>query len=357
MVPLRPPPCNLIRVASFMVLLPLSACFSSLIVSSWPRRFGLLPPSLGASARPGSWPAVVGGQRAGCQLRAPEGRAGISRASRSGSGASSVRMVESPIAGATVSDDGFVVFLSYMASGRYFEQDMYIPVVINCDDTTVVKSPEALTLLQLLQGIDMATPLLPPDALQLAYKDLYGDVGSVALTEVHMYPPTDPLIGQRRETGSKFDGGASSVQGEALSLTAVETANREAKIQQRAPDLVKALKHLNVIVDQDRAIDLLRTYSSVDGDLDRSAFSEALAAARVPANLKPPGSQAAFTLVAVTDDSVGKELNVSAFIALSLHLRHKVPVVIKGGRRAAGEAEVSLLSRPLRPTLSSLGRD
>ena len=140
-------------------------------------------------------------------------------------------------------------------------------------------------------------------------------------------------------------------------LPSLDCKRREAKIQQRAPDLVKALKHLNVIVDQDRAIDLLRTYSSVDGDLDRSAFSEALAAARVPANLKPPGSQASFTLVAVTDDSVGKELNVSAFVALSLHLRHKVPVVIKGGRRAAGEPEVFVLPRPLRPPSSCLGRD
>jgi hypothetical protein len=337
-------PARAVALVALVALLPLSACFSASPTSL--RSAGRVGP---APPLPGAWPraALRAGQRAGCRARLSGVWSGIHRSGRLGAGAA--RMVESPIAGATVSDDGFVVFLSYMASGRYFEEEMYIPVVVNCEDTDVVQSPEALTLLQLLQGIDMATPLLPPDALPKAYEELYGDVGSVALTEVHIYPPTEPLIGRPRAAGAGGPGGAESDSStdKALSLSAEQRALREAKILQRAPDLVKALKHLNVRVDEDRAIGLLRTYASAEGDLDRGAFSEALAAARVPVNLKPPGSLATFTLVAVTDDSVGKELNVSAFVALSLHLRHKAPVVIKGGRRAPGVGEVM----PLHPHL------
>jgi hypothetical protein len=38
---------------------------------------------------------------------------------------------------------------------------------------------------------------------------------------------------------------------------------------------------------------------------------------------------------------VGKEVNVSVFVGLGLHLRHKAPIVIKGGRRSPGDEKVS----------------
>ena len=246
-------------------------------------------------------------------------------------------MVVSPIAGASVSADGFIVLLEYKVAGRYFEEDMYIPVVVSCADTDVVKSPEALTLLQLMQGIDMATPLLPPDALQKAYVDME----SVALTEVHVYPPEDINSGRPRKDGAKRGHDADLFAGRELQISDEQWERRESKLQQRAPDLVKALKTVNVAVDLERAIELLRTYASEEGDLDRTGFSDALAAARVPANLKPPGSLPTFTLVAVTEDSVGKEVNVSVFVGLGLHLRHKAPIVIKGGRRSPGDEKVS----------------
>lgn len=255
-------------------------------------------------------------------------------------GACAARMLVSPIAGASVSVDGFVVLLEYKVLGTYFEEDKYIPVVVSCADTEVVKSPEALTILQLMQGIDMATPLLPPDALQKAY----GDMIQAALSEVHVYPPEDLLIGRTRpgKDAAKRGGDADLFAGKTLEMSDDQWQRRESKLQERAPDLVKALKTVNVIVDLNRAVDLLRTYSSVEGDLDRNGFSDALAAARVPINLKPPGSMPTFTLVAVTEDSVGKEVNVSAFVGLSLHLRHKAPIVVKGGRRAPGVQQVRL---------------
>jgi len=185
-----------------------------------------------------------------------------------------------------------------------------------------------------MQGIDMATPLLPPDALQ---RELSVDSGSVVLSRIDVYPPADLL---RNPDATARGGDADLFAGKTLQINEEQTVRREAKMQQRAPDLVKALTTVNVVVDLERAIGLLRTYSSEEGELDRDGFADAVAAARVPVNLKPPDSLPTFTLVAVTDDSVGREVNVSAFIGLSLHLRHKATIIVKGGRRAPGDEKV-----------------
>ncbi len=240
---------------------------------------------------------------------------------------------------------------SSQLESRYFEEDRYIPVVISSQDTDVVRSPEALTLLQLMQGIDMGTPLLPPDALQRAYDEPGSalrprdpktgqrayEPESVALTEVRIYPP---------RPGANFGRDSELAPGRALDISSEQMALRDSVIRARAPDLVKALRTLNVIIDSDRAVDLLRAYSSEKGDLDRAAFSDTLAAARVPVSRSPKSpwarSPPTFSLVAVTSESVGQEADVSAFVGLSLHLRHRVPIVVKGGRRAPGDTKVSL---------------
>ena len=60
--------------------------------------------------------------------------------------------------GLSVSEHGFVALLH--------NEDLVLPIPINEDmDIERVVSPEALTLLQLMQGIDMATPILPPERL------------------------------------------------------------------------------------------------------------------------------------------------------------------------------------------------
>ena len=315
-------------------LVLVGACALALLGSS----AGFTPPLLlrGARSSPAEsaeltsskWILSRAPVRGACPHLPPPSRLGVSRAG----GASLMRMVESPIAGASVSPDGFVVMLSYLASGRFFEQDKMIPVVISPEDTEVVKSPEALTFLQLLQGIDMATPILPPDALEKEY----GEEG-IELAEVHVYPPAAEHLHSAR--ASSADHFPSSV----LELSEDQKVRREARIQQRAPDLVKALGTLNVEVNEERAIELLRAHASVEGDLDRSAFSTVAAAARVSKNSRPQVRLPTFTLVGVTQDSVGKEVNVSAFVGLGLHLRHKVPLIIKGRRAAPTDEKVDVV--------------
>ena len=70
----------------------------------------------------------------------------------------------SSIAGASVSDSGFWIILG-------LPEDQYWPVQVteNDEDTLAATSIESLTLLQLICGVDMAGPILPPERLsQLA---------------------------------------------------------------------------------------------------------------------------------------------------------------------------------------------
>eukprot|EP00293_Proteomonas_sulcata_P000936 CAMPEP_0184327326 /NCGR_PEP_ID=MMETSP1049-20130417/143038_1 /TAXON_ID=77928 /ORGANISM="Proteomonas sulcata, Strain CCMP704" /LENGTH=403 /DNA_ID=CAMNT_0026649581 /DNA_START=28 /DNA_END=1238 /DNA_ORIENTATION=- len=253
--------------------------------------------------------------------------------------------LESPIAGASVSDDGFVVFLSSsgvgggpqggdllqgidMATSSLLPLDALQREYGDIED--VVKSPEALTILQLLQGIDMATSsLLPLDALQREY----GDIESVLLTEVHLYPPAFP-------DGTHDDRESEPVHtSNDLQISEEQNVQRESAMRKRAPDLVRALKSVNVVLSESRAVDLLRIHSSVDGDLDSKSFSKVVAAARIPANQKPLNTLPSFALSAVTGESVGREVNVSSFVGLGLHLRHQAPVIAKSCRQHCGEAE------------------
>ena len=62
--------------------------------------------------------------------------------------------------GLSVSPSGFVALLAD------YERERWLPLGINEEDTETASSPEALTLLQLLQGIDLAGAVLPPELLQ-----------------------------------------------------------------------------------------------------------------------------------------------------------------------------------------------
>lgn len=64
------------------------------------------------------------------------------------------------IHGLSVSSGGFVALLCDTPRARL------LPIVVNDIDTTTASSPEALTLLQLMQNIDLGGPLLPPELLQ-----------------------------------------------------------------------------------------------------------------------------------------------------------------------------------------------
>lgn len=78
--------------------------------------------------------------------------------SRGSNAPSAVRRLS--LAGVSVSPEGFWVILSVPQEGFW-----PIQVTSNLDDSSAATSPEALTILQLISGVDMAGAILPPDVL------------------------------------------------------------------------------------------------------------------------------------------------------------------------------------------------
>ena len=206
----------------------------------------------------------------------------------------------SPLAGLSVSPEyGFVMVLA--SQGK---QQRMCPIAISKRDTERVVSAEGHTILQLIAGIDAATAVLPPDALQRAFQD-----DSVRLTDV---------VIQRRRTLNKPE----------LKLRRVEEEEDRdpdqcdlASAARRAPDLVKAVGSLGLPLFESDAIKLLQKYS-IQGELTREAFSD------VVKDLKDE--------TCVTDTVIetrlyaedGRNVETTAFTAFALAFRYAVPLTV-----------------------------
>jgi len=91
------------------------------------------------------------------------------------------RPLTAPLGGVSVSPRGFVAVLVSSDATRA------LPVVVHRADVDAVTSPAALTLLQLIQGIDVAAAsTLPADALERAFG------ADVELAKVRVIPATKP---------------------------------------------------------------------------------------------------------------------------------------------------------------------
>ena len=87
------------------------------------------------------------------------------------------------IHGFSVSSKGFVALLADTPRSRL------LPLKVNAEDTTSAQTPEALTLLQLLQGIDLGGAVLPPELLQQRTRPDATVLQSVAVRALQ--PPCD----------------------------------------------------------------------------------------------------------------------------------------------------------------------
>lgn len=196
------------------------------------------------------------------------------------------RATSSALVGVSVSPRGFVALVA--SPSRIY------PVVLARADTERVVSAEAHTVLQLLQGIDMATAVLPPDALQRAFAN-----DNVELSRV--------VLGLVKE--SRTEATESTIAGETPGTCSA------ARAASRAPALSAAMARLGLVVSVEESAELLKRFADEDGELTRYAFSLALEAARRAA--EPPRTVAA-RLVA-TD---GRSVEASAFVAVALALRY-----------------------------------
>ena len=82
--------------------------------------------------------------------------------------------------GLSVSWSGFIALLADR------QQSRMLPLVVTKEDTETASSPEALTLLQMLQGIDLGGAILPPELLDMRCET--GNDRSAVLKSVRVLP-------------------------------------------------------------------------------------------------------------------------------------------------------------------------
>jgi len=196
-----------------------------------------------------------------------------------------------PLAGVSVSPRGFVAVLA--SPPKEGEAQRALPVVIHRADVDRIRSPYALTFLQLLQGIDVATAaVLPPDALQQHVgKD------DAALTKVRVVAATN-LKTPIEKRSAAFEAALPPI---AEKLTAT------------------LMTSLNVALPPGAAAELLRAHAAEDAFLDRAAFALVVASAREAAGPVARDDDVAFQLVLADGDRVP----APPFLALALALRHR----------------------------------
>jgi len=194
-------------------------------------------------------------------------------------------------------------------------------VVISPQDKDRVKSPEALTCVQLAGGLDLGTPILPPDTLaKLVAKDddeIQYLRRRVSLSKVTVVPNADFSESDDDET--------------ILNNTPLSTPERDQNIKDGKEKVFKAIQSLPNLDDVtlDQVYDAMQLHTDKEGKVDREAFTNILEYLRQ--QRKPPSSsKLQFELLVniLTDDGV-KQTTVTtnkAIIALGLAMRYKVEV-------------------------------
>lgn len=235
-----------------------------------------------------------------------------------------------PIHGVTVSPEGFRVLLT--SPGR----DRAAPLVVSSADTDRVQSPKVLTLMQLMSGIDMATPVFPVDVLDEAF-------GAKAEGRGHEWPSDGWALAEVRVAPSGGDSGGGGGDDsdttnfrDLLSQDAGEPSKRV--LADKAPKLLAALRPLLPgALDVEQVIDLLRSHGDADGNLSREGFSAILAALKNgggAASQTKTERLATWTLVAA--GTTGITADVDGFTAMACVARYKAPLVVQGALFSAG---------------------
>jgi len=234
------------------------------------------------------------------------------------------RPLMAPFGGVSVSPEGFVAIL---ASPKDDSPQRALPVLVHRADVDGVVSPFALGLLQLIQGIDVATAaVLPPDALETCFDGASDGATPRTLRRVRVVAATAPRPEPVPERSAAF----------------------EDVVAEKAEKLRGALSSgLGVAAPAGVAEDLLRVHAADDGSLSREGFAAVVAACREAAGPVSRDPYTAFQLV--SDD--GATTDVSPFLGFALALRHKAPLDLGAGlfeSPAARDAEEILATLPVK---------
>jgi len=230
--------------------------------------------------------------------------------------------------------DPNIGFVSILADN----QKRWTSAVISTVDKDRVKSPEALTCVQLAGGLDLGTTVLPPDALARLMAKYEDDVKylrpRISLAKVTAVP-------NMNFSESDDDSPVPN------SYTRSSTPERDETIKEGQDKIFKAIQSLPQLDD----ITLSQVYGAVqlfandEGKVDREAFTRILEYLRTSNSLS--SSKVNFELVinVISDDSIKKTIiqTENAMIALGLAMRYKVKVEVS--EKCQLEEEETILER------------
>jgi hypothetical protein len=226
---------------------------------------------------------------------------------------------------------GFVVILT---GSR--ERATY--TVVSNKDKQQVRSAEALCLVQLAGGLDLGTPILPPDVLaKLVAEQIDGNVHElrpqVKLLQVDVVANEKDAT-ERERIGLPRNSGIQS------------TPERDANIQSQSPKVFNAVRKLPGLMDcsVEDVVGALKVHADDSGQLDQQAFNAFLDTLRSIVNETEP-SIVKFLLVVEVN---GNEMIIpapSTVVAIGLALRYKVDVVVSEECQVEGFDVVEIASR------------
>ena len=198
--------------------------------------------------------------------------------------------------------------------------------VVSPKDKKDVRSSEALCLVQLAGGLDLGTPILPPDILaKLVVEETEESTSArelrsqVKLVRVDVIANTDNQQPPKKQDRSPPVAPPQS------------TPERDASIESQAPKVLVAvnkLPGLNGEATLEQVKEGLRIHADNSGQLNRDGFMALLETLRNNINAMEP-SKVKFVLVVTLNEDTELQIPApSAVVAVGLPLRYKVDLVV-----------------------------
>lgn len=209
--------------------------------------------------------------------------------------------------------------------------------VISPKDKQEVQSAEALTMVQLAGGLDLGTPILPPDVLaRLVAEETGGDTrdlrGHVKLLRVEVAANEDDSS-QKRES--------------AQASTKESTPERDHAIMEQGAKVAEAVRKLPGLEECtfNQVTDGMKLHANAEGSLDRQGFTELLHTLRTQINSMEPSKVKFNLVVSLNGDEELVVTAPSAVVGVGLSLRYNADVVVLDECKVEGFDVVEIASR------------
>jgi hypothetical protein len=208
--------------------------------------------------------------------------------------------------------------------------------VVSPKDKKQVRSAEALCLVQLAGGLDLGTPVLPPDILARLVADETGQSARELRQQVKL-KRVDVLANEMEKVEEEKPETPPAIE---------MTEERQANIEVQAPKVFAAINKLSGLTDAtlEQVVEAMKLFADESGKLDRPAFTSLLDSIRRALNETKP-SKVKFMLTVALNDMELKIPAPSPVVAVGLALRYNVDVVVSKECQIEGFDIVEISSR------------